>query len=153
MGIDYDNTFYLVDEFYKSGKTTAEIITKAKEYADKYKVRMWYPDPAEPDRLEEMRRAGLYPREVNKAKDSIKHGIDKVRELIRRNQFRVYRHCKYAIDEFSMYHYPEEGADEEPEKENDHLMDAIRYAVYGYQPAPIIRPAYVADYKKLNPAR
>ena len=134
IGIDNNNTFYLVDEFYKSEKTTAEIIVKQREFTDKYNIRLHYPDPAEPDRLEEMRRVGLYPREVNKAKDSLKNGIDKVRELIRRGQFKVFNTCKYAIEEFSIYHYPEEGLKEEPIKEDDHLMDAIRYAIYGYQP-------------------
>ena len=150
IGITDDSTFYLIDEYYKSEKTTAEIIVKLREFNDKYKIRMWYPDPAEPDRLEEMKRAGLYPREVSKAKDSIKHGIDKVRELIRRNQFRVFNTCRYALEEFSIYHYPE-GVKEEPIKEDDHLMDAIRYAIYGYQPAPRIIPRVFREL--VNPAR
>jgi phage terminase large subunit len=53
-----------------------------------------------------------------------------------------------------MYHYPEvkEGNEkEEPVKEDDHLMDAIRYAVYTYQPRPT---APIVYYKPLpNPAR
>ncbi len=149
IGIDYDNTFYLIDEYYKSEKTTAEIIVKLKEFDNKYHIRMYYPDPAEPDRLEEMKRAGLYPREVNK---DIRLGIDKVRELIRKNQFKVFNTCKYALDEFSIYHYPE-GPKEEPIKEDDHLMDAIRYAIYGYQPQPIIIPYYPSQDKLKNPAR
>ena len=115
---------------------------------------MFYPDPAELDRLEEMRRSGIYPRDVNKAKDSIKNGIDRMRELIRRNQFKVFNTCKYTIDEFSLYHYPEEDViKEEPIKESDHLMDAIRYAVYGYQPQAPIIPHYPLPNKQLNPAR
>lgn len=133
IGIDHDNSFYLIDEFYKREKTTAEIIVKQKEFTKEYNIRMHYPDPAEPDRLEEMRREGIYPREVNKAKDSINHGIDKVRELLRRGQLKVFNTCKYTIEEFSTYHYPEDDK-EEPIKEDDHLMDAIRYAIYGYQP-------------------
>jgi PBSX family phage terminase large subunit len=152
IGIDYDNTFYLIDEYYKSEKTTAELIVKLKEFSDKYNIRMYYPDPAEPDRLEEMKRAGLYPREVNKTKDSIRNGIDKVRELIRKGQLKVFNNCRYAIEEFSTYHYAED-LKEEPIKEDDHLMDAIRYAIYGYQPQPIIRPIIISQQKLNNPAR
>ncbi len=152
IGIDHDNTFYLIDEYYKSGQVTAEIIVKLKELAGKYNIRMFYPDSAESDRLEEMKRAGLYPREVNKSKDSVKFGIDKVRELIRRGQFKVFNTCKYTLDELSTYHYPE-GLKEEPIKEDDHLMDAIRYAIYGYQPQPKIIPYYPSQDKLLNPAR
>ncbi len=147
IGIDSDNTFYLIDEYYQSGRTTLEIIEKLKYFTNQYKIRFYYPDPAEPDRLEEMKRAGLYPREVNKGKDSVINGINAVRELIRQNRFKIFNICRYALEEFSIYHYPEsqEGSEkEEPVKENDHLMDAIRYAIYTYQPSfkTIIKRAY-----------
>jgi PBSX family phage terminase large subunit len=151
LGIDYDNNFYLIDEYYRSGQTTQEIIAKLKEFSFKYNIRMYYPDPAEPDRLEEMRRAGLYPREVNKGKDSITNGIDRVRELIRRNQLKIFNTCRYALDEFATYHYPE-GLKEDPIKEDDHLMDALRYAIYSYQPPPPIRRDYLPK-NLTNPAR
>jgi PBSX family phage terminase large subunit len=142
IGIANDNEYYLIDEYYKSGKTTSEIIEKCNYFKDIYKVRFWYPDPAEPDRLEEMKRAGLHPREVNKNKGSIVKGIDCVRNLIRQNRFKIFNTCIYTQEEFSLYAYPEEGEtkDEEPIKENDHLMDAIRYAVYTYQPLKIDMP-------------
>ena len=155
LGVSHDNEFYLIDEYYKSGKTTQEIIEKCKYFRETHKVRFWYPDPAEPDRLEEMRRAGLYPREVNKGKDSITKGIDALRSIIRANRFKVFNTCRYSLDEFSMYHYPEEkegSIDEDPVKENDHLMDAIRYAIYTYQPKKIITPIYATTEEK-NPAR
>jgi len=155
IGITHDNEFYLIDEYYKSGKTTAEIIEKCKYFQATYKVRFWYPDPAEPDRLEEMRRSGLYPREVNKGTDSVKKGIDCVRNLIRQNRFKVFNTCKYAIDEFNLYCYPEneigKTEKEEPIKENDHLMDAIRYPIYTYQP---IKPIIINyEQPQRNPAR
>jgi len=156
IGVTFDNEFYLIDEYYKSGKTTAEIIEKLKYLKEVHKIRLWYPDPAEPDRLEEMKRTGLYPREVNKGKDSITKGIDSLRTIIRDNRFKVFNTCKYTIDEFSTYHYPEITGNqekEEPIKENDHLMDAIRYAIYTYQPMPPIVPVYLSPDKNLNPAR
>jgi phage terminase large subunit len=100
-----------------------------------------------------MRRSGLYPREVNKGSGSIIRGIDAVRSLIRENRFKVFNTCKHTIDEFSVYHYPEEGEvkDEEPVKEYDDAMDAIRYAVFTYQPVKQIIPIYERPIK--NPAR
>ncbi len=142
IGITNDNEFYLIDEHYKSGQTTAEIIEKCKYLKDLHKIRLWYPDPAEPDRLEEMKRAGLYPREVIKGQGSVKKGIDTVRNLIRNNLFKVFNTCKYAIEEFNTYHYPENDIDEDPIKEDDHLMDSISYAIRTYQPPAIIAPIY-----------
>lgn len=136
IGVDNDNYFYLIDEYYRRGMITSEIIEKLKFYLDKYKVRFWYPDPAEPDRLEEMKLAGLFPREVNKSKGSVALGIDKVRALIKQNRFKVFNTCRYATEEFNLYCYPDEAdkITDDPIKENDHLMDAIRYAIMTYQP-------------------
>jgi PBSX family phage terminase large subunit len=148
IGIDNDNCFYIIDEYYQSGKTTAEIIERLKYFTNQYKIRFYYPDSAEPDRLEEMRRAGLHPREVIKGSKSIQQGIDSVREIIRQNRFKVFNTCKYTLDELSLYHYPESKEEatekEEPLKENDHLMDAIRYAIHTYQPSkkPYIKRTY-----------
>lgn len=138
IGIDNDGVFYLIDEYYERGKITAEIIEKLKFYQDKYKVRLWYPDPAEPDRLEEMKGAGLFPREVNKGAGSVKLGIDKVRELIKQNRFKIFDKCKYTIEEFNLYCYPDEAdkLTDDPIKENDDALDAIRYAIMTYQPTP-----------------
>ena len=134
LGIDYENNWYLIDEYYKSGKITSEIIQILKGFQVRYNIRFWYPDPAEPDRIEEMKRSGLFPSEVNKNKDSVKFGIDQVRSLIKQNRFKVFEACKHFQDEIAMYHYPEEGLKDEPVKENDDLMDAVRYAVMTHQP-------------------
>jgi len=136
--IKKDNTYFLVDEFYQTGKTTAEIIAKIKEFKDKYRVNYFFPDPAEPDRLEEMKREGLNPSEVNK---DIKLGISYVQELTRTNRFYVFSNCKNSLEEFNYYHYDEEKIKEEPVKEMDHLMDAIRYALFGHRNfIPVIDP-------------
>lgn len=141
IGVTNDNRYYIIDEFYKTNKTTQEIIEACKYFANQYNIRLWYPDPAEPDRLEEMKRAGLYPREVKKGKDSIRVGIDRVSELFKQNDLHVFNTCKHTLDELSMYHYPDpdENKTEDPIKENDHIMDAMRYALQSYSLKTIVR--------------
>lgn len=138
IGITMNNEYYLIDEYYQSGKLTSEIIERLKYFQKKYRIRFFYPDPAEQDRLEEMRRQGIYPRDVVKGKDSVRNGIDLVRTVIRENRFYVFKPCIFTQDEFSTYHYPDyqEGKNEreDPVKEDDHLMDAIRYCIMTYQP-------------------
>mgnify|MGYP001603665965 CR=1 FL=1 len=125
-----DKVWYVVDEWYQIEKTTAEIIEKCKEFLQKYKVNRWYADSAEPDRIEEMKRAGLYV--LGGSKD-LKGGISKIQQLIRERRLFAFNTCRNFIDEINFYHYPEK-VKEEPEKENDHLMDAIRYAITTYEP-------------------
>ncbi len=134
IGIDNDGCFWICEEYYKSNKTTAELIEKMKYLQEKYKIRLWYPDPAEPDRIEEMRRSGLQPREVNKSKGSVRIGIDRISELFKTNQLHISHSCKHVLDEISTYHYPDPDEDksEEPIKENDDAMDAMRYAIMTY---------------------
>ena len=134
IGVDSDGGYWIVDEYYKSGKTTAELIEKMNFFKDKYKIRFWYADPAEPDRIEEMRRSGLNSREVNKSKGSVRIGIDKLSELFKTNRLHIGHKCIHVLDEISTYHYPDPDSDkrEDPVKENDDAMDAIRYAIMTY---------------------
>jgi len=125
--IDNDGCWWVVDEFYRRGKTNQEII----EYVRTFGASEYYPDPAEPDRIEEMSRAGLPVREVNK---DVAAGIDAVRNLLRRGKLKVHADCLNTLFEFETYAYRtkglKEGQSEEPFKENDHAMDALRYAIF-----------------------
>lgn len=127
-----DKNFYLVDEYYQTEKTMNEILQEMKLLSQKHKITEWYPDPAEPDRIEEMKRAGFYVRNTNK---DIMLGVSKIQQLLREGRFYVFETCKNTIDEFNCYHFDEENTSkDEPVKENDHLLDAIRYAVIGKLP-------------------
>lgn len=124
---DYDHTFWVQSEWYKTGKTTAEII----EYAQSLNANSYYADPAEPDRIEEMRRKGLRVKEVNK---DVIAGIDAVRELFKSGKLKIHESCQFLINELETYSYKEKKANqnepEEPIKENDHALDALRYALF-----------------------
>lgn len=123
--VDGDGVFFVDDEYYQTGKTTEEAI----EYLKTWNPQYTYPDPAEPDRCEILRRSGFYVKDVNK---SIKVGIDKVRELIRNRRLFIHKRCVNTINEIESYRYDEKLSKEEPVKENDHAMDALRYALFMY---------------------
>lgn len=129
---DTDAHYWVTTEYYKTGKTTAELI----EYAKSLKANKFYPDPAEPDRIEEMRRANLNVREVSK---DIEAGINAVRELFKTDRIRIDPSCINLIAELETYRYPEKKPErnepEVPVKEDDHLVDCLRYALYMQEPA------------------
>lgn len=136
----YDGIWYVVDEWYQTGKTTKEIAEKAIEFQNKYKINRWYADSANPEKiLEASQGTGLTIYPYKKEKDAITAGISYVRQEINENRLYVFNTCKNTIDEFESYHYPEPKDDKPikdlPEPINNHLMDAIRYAIHGYQPA------------------
>lgn len=122
VGYLRDNEWFTVDEWKMAERTTAEIIQVINNKLSEHKIRQVFPDPAEPDRIEECRRANIPVMETNK---DIKGGVSFIQQLIREKRFKVCNDCIETLDEMSMYHYPEpqEGKSEkdEPEKFNDHL--------------------------------
>lgn len=124
---DKDNHYWVSYEWYKTGKTTPEII----EIVRSLRPNFVYADPAEPDRIEEMSRAGIYVRDVSK---DIAAGINSVRELLKQNRLHIHKNCVNLKAEFNNYRYPEKrdnhNENEVPLKENDHALDALRYIIH-----------------------
>lgn len=128
---DTDNHYWVTREWYKRGQTNAQIIEVAKNMG----INSFYPDPAEPDRIQEMSDAGLSCREVSK---DIEKGIDSVRELLKQGRLHIHKDCVETIWEMETYAYPDstsgKNENETPIKENDHAMDALRYCLHNNMP-------------------
>jgi PBSX family phage terminase large subunit len=135
---DFDNNYWIVDEYYQTGKTTDEIIEYAKQLQGRWGINYFYPDNAEPDRIESLQRAGLSVREIDK---DITTGIDKVHSLFKSNRLRIQSGLTSLLFELESYRYPKkrEGYNdkEEPVKENDHALDALRYALCTNEPTDV----------------
>ena len=151
VGYLKDKIWYVVDEWEYSGKTTEEIIQVIKNKLKEHQIFKVYPDPAEPDRIEECKRAGVPTYESNK---DITGGVSYIQNLIKQHRLKVCNNCKSFLEEINSYQYCE-GIDGKPDKEkpdklNDHLMDAMRYAIYSssptegikYQASPLAKPYY-----------
>jgi phage terminase large subunit len=127
--IEKDSVFYVFDEWKESQKSTVEIIEQAKAFKMNYKTSIFFPDPAEPDRIAEMKKAGLNCELTSK---EVKAGLTHVSSLIREKKLYISKRCVQLLDEINSYIYLE-GKDT-PHKENDHLCDALRYALMGHRP-------------------
>ena len=124
---DTDARYFVPKLYYKTGKTTDEAVEVARSFNGNY----YYPDPAEPDRNEILRKAGCNVREVSK---DIEAGIESVRELFKANRLFIHADCKELISELETYSYPDKKPGkneyENPIKENDHALDALRYVLH-----------------------
>jgi PBSX family phage terminase large subunit len=126
---DKDSNYWITNEWYKTQQTDAQI-------ADYVKALNWnecYPDPESPSGIKELVDKKVNVREVVKGKDSIRNGINVVRELLKAERLFISKTCINLIWELETYSYPEKKSDrnedENPIKENDHALDAIRYAL------------------------
>lgn len=130
--VDGDNNFLVVDEWYKTQRTEEQI----GEYVKSCGFNEVYPDPESPSAIEVLNAKGINVQEVIKGKDSIKSGIDSVRALFKSNRLHIHKECKNLIQELETYSYPEKrpnnNEQEVPVKENDHALDALRYAIDNY---------------------
>jgi PBSX family phage terminase large subunit len=127
--IDTKKVYWVTDEYYHSGRTEDEIC----DYVASQKFQKVYPDPENASAVETLRRKGVNVRDVNKGRDSVISGIQKLRELFKANRIKINKKCINLITELETYSYPDKkdqrNQDELPIKENDHLLDALRYAI------------------------
>ena len=137
IGKDRDRNFWILEEYYKAKQTTEQLVEEAKQM----KLNYVYPDPADPEKIESFKRAGLYMREVKKGKGSISNGIVIIQELILQNRIKINQNCTNLIWELETYSYPDKkpgrNENEDPIKENDHAVDALRYALMTNEPKQV----------------
>jgi len=126
---DFDSSYWVRGEWYKSQKTDRQIA----EYVSACNFNEVYPDPESPSAIEEMKKLNVNVKEVVKNKDSVKNGINKIRALLLQNKLHIHESCINLISEFETYRYdedkPDKNANENPVKDHDHALDALRYAI------------------------
>jgi len=126
---DKDKKYFITEEWYKRQHTDAQIA----DYTLALRWNECYPDPESASGCEELKRRNINTRDVLKNKDSVRNGINVVRELFKANRLFIHESCVNLIWELETYSYPEKRADhneeENPIKENDHALDAVRYAL------------------------
>lgn len=131
---DRNDVYWITDEYYQSGKTAIQIA----EYIQNQEYNKVYPDPASPQAIKELTDRHINVYDVNKGQDSIINGINKVREMFKQGRIKIHESCKNLIWELETYSYGERKANhnetEVPIKENDHAVDALRYALMTNQP-------------------
>lgn len=133
---DYDNHYWVTDEWYHTGKTD----TETAEYVAAQGYNRVYPDPAAANAIAQLRKLKINVRDVVKGQDSIKSGIEKVRELFKQGRLHIHASCANLIYELETYAYPERKEfhpePEAPIKETDHALDALRYLVMMAETVP-----------------
>ena len=122
---------FVENEWYKTGRTDAQIA----EYVASCNFHAVYPDPENAGGIEELRRKRVNVREVKKGKGSIVEGIQMIRELLLTKRLFINKKCVNLISEFESYSYKEDSKSELPTKENDHLIDALRYVILSLFPS------------------
>jgi phage terminase large subunit len=139
----YDNTLYWREMLYESKLTNNDLIEKLKTMPE-LRGKTIIADSAEPNRIEEIKRAGFTIEPANKA---VKDGID----FVKAHPFRVDSNSPNLMREIKRYTWKKDKVGtilDDPVKFDDHLLDAGRYASYSLSEPPKVRmkqPNYFAQ--------
>jgi phage terminase large subunit len=120
--------FWLEEVLYRRGLTNADIASELK-IADIKHNDIIYWDAAEPKSIQELCNAGILALPSDKGADSVRAGID----FLRSKKIHVVAGSTNLIREKNTYHWQEDKRGEpinKPVKFDDHLMDAVRYAIF-----------------------
>lgn len=124
---EHDDCFYVKELIYAGGLTNNDLIERMQQMelnTDKY----MFCDSAEPNRIEEIRRAGFNARKSDK---DVTKGIDTVKS----KKIYITKDSTNLLKEYKGYSWKTTSDDkilDEPVRLNDDLMCALRYGIYSY---------------------
>ena len=125
--------FFIVDEYLKSEKTTAEHAAEFTQMNLKHGVEVTFIDSAAAQFAGDL--AYLYNISTTKAKKDVLPGIAYVQTLLQQGRLKVAPHCTNVRAMFDQYRWDQrEGLQRERPMHDDysHMADAVRYALYTY---------------------
>jgi PBSX family phage terminase large subunit len=129
-------TWYLVDEYYYSGRdeqrqrTDAEFSADLSYFIGADKLIKVIVDPSAASFIAQLKQDGY---SVNSANNAVLDGIRYTACQLSIGRIKVYAKCKNTRAEFMSYVWDSKASDrgeDAPLKQNDHCMDALRYFVY-----------------------
>ena len=135
VGLDGDKRACAVDEFYQRRRRIGEIVEAAQGLAEQWGIVTFYCDPSEPANIAEMQQAGL---DAVAANNAVSEGIQRIKARLAvaedgRPRLTATPQCVYLASEFESYCWKRLRGlgvlKDEPEKANDHVMDALRYVI------------------------
>ena len=142
IGVGSDNNIYLLNTYYHSGrestdKANSQYRKDLENFIIKHNIDPeWiFVDPsAKSFRIELYQHRDKLPafKKIYKANNSVNEGIEKVSNLLSLNKFKILEHNEKAKEEFHSYRWDEKASsrgEDTPIKENDHIMDLIRYVI------------------------
>lgn len=125
-----DNEFYIEELLYESELTSSKFVDKLNELQVK-KSAYQYGDSNRADYIDEIFKAGYNIRGAEKGAGSVIEGID----IVKKQKLHIKQSSVNLLKELRAYSFKKDRNDhiiDEPIKFNDHLMDAMRYAIMDY---------------------
>lgn len=133
VGEDADKRLHIHCEYYERGKLQSTVVNTAKDWTHDFSVTLAAVDESAAGLIADLRDAGV---PADGAKGRVLDGIQNIQDRLKMQgddlpRLTVDPACTNTINEFESYVWKKVTATgvvkDEPNKENDHAMDAIRY--------------------------
>ena len=135
LGETVDGTTYIVDGIAKQYEEIDFWVEQAHDFKKKYGDIDFYADSARPEHVMRFNREGF---KVHNARKEVIAGIEEVAKLWKNDKlFYVQGSVPRFEEEIYQYKWKPNSAKDEPLKEYDDVLDAIRYAIYTERNAKI----------------
>lgn len=126
FGMDTDHNIYMIEEHTKQYKEIDYWVKVAKDFISKYGNIQFFADSARPEHVARFNREGIKCINANK---KVLAGIEVVSKLLKvRKLFFIKENIDKILEEFNLYVWNETTG--EPVKQNDDVLDSLRYAIY-----------------------
>lgn len=135
--IKNNNKYYIIDEFYYSGrdtnvqKVTSQYVKDMKEFIGTDIIKAIIVDPSASYFIADLVQNNL--KNILKAKNEVLPGIRKVQNDFLDANIIINKKCVNTISELETYCWDEKASlkgEDIPKKEKDHRMDALRYGIF-----------------------
>ncbi|QBX27362.1 PBSX family phage terminase large subunit [Streptococcus parauberis] len=128
IGEDIKGNQYLVDGISEQYKEIDWWVDRAKEFKAKYGDVVFWADSARPEHVARFKKEKLKARNAKKA---VIAGIEDVAKKFKENKLFIKREViPRFFDEIYQYKWKPNSTKDEPLKEYDDVLDALRYAIY-----------------------
>lgn len=132
-----DGVWYLVREFYHSGRESGRQKTDQDYYDDLERLADTIPEGRTVEKLIIDPSATSFIALVNqqrrfkvwRANNDVVDGIQHTASCLQDGKIKIHKRCKRTIQEFGLYMWDDKADKDQPIKDNDHAMDALRYFV------------------------
>jgi PBSX family phage terminase large subunit len=125
--------YYFDSRVHQRQKTDAEYADDLKKFLQNYNTSAIYVDPSAASFRVELQKSGF--NNVYEAKNEVADGIRFVSKYLNVGILKICQNCLNLIKEFQSYVWDPKSQKlgiDKPLKENDHALDALRYAVYSH---------------------
>lgn len=126
-----ESEYYFDSRVHQRQKTDTEYAEDLQRFLQGHPVQAIYIDPSAVSFRMELQKQGV--NNLYEAENNVLDGIRFVSKLLNNGTLKICRSCKNVIKEFQSYVWDEKSAKtgiDKPKKENDHSLDAIRYALF-----------------------